>query len=144
MDKAGNIMELRIENGLLFLTCWLEYGSRETLLQNVLVDTGCAVSIFDIDLMENLGLKPKPESARIVKMYGVGGKSEYCLEQHIQNLVIGGHTCRHFRIQLGPISNDYGFDAILGNDFLMASGLTLDLANLLVFEQKKIAEHFLN
>ena len=137
-------MDLRIENGLLLLTCPLRYGGRETILQNVLLDTGCSISVFDIELMECIGLHPDPKSARIVKMYGVGGHSECCLEQQVQNLIIGDTECKHFPIQLGPILSDYGFDAILGNDFLMASGMTIDLGNLAICEKGLVDIQFLN
>lgn len=138
------MMDLRIKNGLLLASCTLVYGGQKAILHNVLLDTGCAVSIFDIDLMEDLGLMAHPEKSRIVKMYGIGGKSDSCLECHVQDLVIDGHECRHFQIQLGPISYDYGFDAILGNDFLQASGLTIDLGHLTVFEQKSAEYYYLN
>jgi hypothetical protein len=55
-------------------------------------------------------------------MTGIGGKSEYCLQQKSTTLTIDGYVFYHFRHQLGAIREPYGFNAILGNDVLSASG----------------------
>jgi len=133
-----------MDNGLLLASCTLSYQNTSALINNVLIDTGCAVSIFDIDLMEAMGLKPDCNSARIVRMYGVGGGSEACIEQEVHNLCIDNHICRQFRIQLGPIQSEYGFEAILGNDFMLACGLTIDLRQLTVLQHHARDVLFLN
>ncbi|MGV3489137.1 MAG: hypothetical protein ACO1OC_11205 [Tuberibacillus sp.] len=128
-------MELRLEDGLLMASCSITYKGISTVFSNVLLDTGCAASVFDIDLMESIGFNPDYQSARIVKMYGIGGDSEACIEQRIRDLVIDDHEVVEFTIHLGPIRTVYGFDIILGNDFMSACGLTLDLLQLAILKQ---------
>lgn len=52
-------------------------------------------------------------------MYGVGGTSEICYEQQISDLRIEQVALTDFPIQLGSIQEPYGFDGIVGIDFMM-------------------------
>lgn len=49
-------MELRVEVGLLLAKVVLEYNGEKLQLDNVLIDTGCSDTIFNTDLMEQIGL----------------------------------------------------------------------------------------
>ncbi|WP_051263352.1 aspartyl protease family protein [Tuberibacillus calidus] len=124
-------MELRLEDGLLMASCAITYKGNRTVFSDVLLDTGCAASVFDIDLMESMGFKPDCKTARIVKMYGVGG-SEACIEQRIYSLGIDDHQFAALTLHLSDIRTRYGFDAILGNDIMSTCGLMLDLLHLVI------------
>ena len=124
-------MELRLEDGLLLATSAITYNRMRMIFNNVLLDTGCAASVFDIDLMESMGFKPDCKTARIVKMYGVGG-SEACIEQRIYDFGIDDHQFTAVTLQFGDIRTRYGFGAILGNDIMSACGLMLDLLHLVI------------
>jgi hypothetical protein len=50
------MMELRLENGLPIISFSLTYQEQTINMSNVLFDTGCASTIFDTDLMANIGL----------------------------------------------------------------------------------------
>ena len=52
-------------------------------------------------------------------MYGVGGTSEICYEQQIPDFCIEDIALTDFSIQLGSIQEPYGFDGIVGIDFMM-------------------------
>jgi hypothetical protein len=45
-------------------------------------------------------------------MYGVGGYSELCYEQKVNNITIDGQKLPSFWLQLGMIKEIYGFDGI--------------------------------
>lgn len=53
-------MKINLINGLPVTDIELIYNSHSTLLENVLLDTGCATTIFDTDLVENIGLVIDP------------------------------------------------------------------------------------
>ncbi|MFC4617605.1 hypothetical protein ACFO4N_02545 [Camelliibacillus cellulosilyticus] len=130
-------MELRLENGLPMAECLLSYHGKKLFIKNVLLDTGCAVSAVDIDCASLVGLLPSRDHAKIVSMYGIGGGSEYCLEQSFDDLTFDHYEFKHFKIHLGAISYAYGFDAILGADFFRQTGMILDLRGLQVWEPEK-------
>ncbi len=59
-------------------------------------------------------------------MYGVGGTSEICYEQVIPHLKIGHIQLDTFPIQLSSTQEPYGFDGILGIDFMLKTKLIVD------------------
>ncbi|WP_379217801.1 hypothetical protein [Paenibacillus sp. GCM10012303] len=62
----------------------------------------------------------------IKRMYGVGGADELCYEQMIEGLHIETIFLPSFKLQLGMTREPYGFDGILGIDFMTAVGLKVD------------------
>jgi hypothetical protein len=65
-------------------------------------------------------------------MYGVGGYSELCYEQKVNNITIDGQKLSSFLLQLGMIKEIYGFDGILGIDFMIRTGMIIDFKNFSV------------
>lgn len=86
-------------------------------LNYVLFDTGCATTVFDTDALAKIGIQIDFINGRAKRMYGVGGTSEICYEQQISNFYI--ESILDFPIQLGSILEPYGFDGIIGIDFMM-------------------------
>jgi hypothetical protein len=103
---------------------------KSIILENVLVDTGCATTIFDTDLVEDIDLFIDRIHGRAVRMYGVGGHSEICFQQSVSNLKVNNYPLSDFILQLGMTRTPYGFDGILGVDFLVYTGLIIDFKNL--------------
>ncbi len=83
---------------------------------NVLLDTGCASTIFDTDLCEEIGLLLDLENAITRKMYGIGG-TEICIEQKVRDMIVDKFLLNDFIIQLGDVREMHGFDGIIGSDF---------------------------
>jgi len=77
-------MRIQMKNGLPVLNITIEYHTKTMILENVLLDTGCAVSVFDTDTVEEVGLTIDRNSGRAIRMYGVGGKSELCYQQNAE------------------------------------------------------------
>ncbi|GGE39790.1 hypothetical protein GCM10011391_18250 [Pullulanibacillus camelliae] len=119
-------MKITLNNGLPMVSCSIQYQNKSCYLEHVLIDSGCAVSVFDRDQVTAIDLEPSRET-RIVRMYGIGGHSECCLEMTADLLVIDQCPLTSFTFQLGTLSHTYGFDAILGIDFMIAASLVLDL-----------------
>jgi hypothetical protein len=49
-------MNIRIENGLPIVSFEINHGEKVVLLTNVLLDTGCATTIFDTDVLAQIGI----------------------------------------------------------------------------------------
>jgi hypothetical protein len=119
-------MKIRLHNGLPVADIELTFNSNSMLLRNVLLDTGCATTIFDTDLVETIGLVIEPLKGRSIRMYGIGGQSELCFQQSVDLISINGFEVNTFTLQLGMTSEPYGFSAILGVDFFIAAKLNID------------------
>jgi hypothetical protein len=123
-------MKIRIEDGLPLVSVTISYKGRQITLQDILFDTGCANTIFDTDLLEEVGIELDLINGTARRMYGVGGVGELCYEQHVENLQIDSCVLENFRLQLGMTREAYGFDGILGIDFMRAVGLRIDFDSL--------------
>ncbi|MDR9744360.1 aspartyl protease family protein [Paenibacillus taichungensis] len=122
-------MRIRLVNGLPIIEVLFTYQNQSVLLPNVLLDTGCATTIFDIDLIEPTGLTIDPIQGRAV---GIGGQSELSFQQPVHSLTLNHHTLNDFVIQLGQTKEPYGFDGILGVDFLSTLQLNIDFKDMVV------------
>ncbi len=116
-------MIIRTQSGLALAKVVLRHYTNSIILKDVLLDTGCAVTVFDTDSVEPIGLVPDRKNGILVSMFGIGGKSELCIQQFASNLEIDSYQLCHFQFQLSNLKETYGFDGILGNDFLTAAGL---------------------
>lgn len=119
-------MKIHLFNGLPIVQLTLEYNEQVMVLQNILLDTGCATTIFDTDLVEEINLLIDPYQGRAVRMFGVGGQSEVCFQQSVTGLKINGLEVQDFSLQLGMTRIPYGFDGIIGSDFLSLKNLVID------------------
>lgn len=123
-------MNIRLQNGLPIVSVTLTYNDQSAILQNVLFDTGCAATVFDTDALAAINIHIDFINGQAKRMYGVGGTSEICYEQHIPDLLIEQLRLNDFPIQLGSIQEPYGFDGILGIDFMMRAKCKVDFENL--------------
>lgn len=119
-------MKIQMQDGLPIISVSLAYKGKLIRLDGVLVDTGCSTTIFDTDEVEEVGLIIDRKGGRPRRMYGVGGESELCYEQTVTNLEIDDYLLDSFQIQLGMTKETYGFNGILGVDFMIKSGLIID------------------
>lgn len=83
-------MKIRIEDGLPLATVELVYFDKKFEFQDVLIDTGCSVTIFDTDLMAEMGVIIDFAKGIPTTMYGVGGKGEVSIQQNVGELYIDG------------------------------------------------------
>ncbi|WP_407271666.1 aspartyl protease family protein [Radiobacillus sp. PE A8.2] len=123
-------MKLRVENGLLIAKVDLEYQEKKITLNNVIVDTGCSDSIFDTDLLAEIGLFVDYVNGMPTTMYGIGGKGEVCNQQIVNGLSIGGRVLNQFPLQLGITKDLYGFDGFIGLDFMLETKMNIDFSFL--------------
>lgn len=129
-------MKIEMFDGLPIVSVSLTYKGKTMCLHDVLLDTGCSTTIFDTDEVEEIGLIIDRKNGRPRRMYGVGGESELCYEQIVSNIIINNHLFDSFQLQLGITKETYGFNGILGVDFMNESNIIIDFNEMVV--KKKI------
>lgn len=129
-------MELRVEEGILLANVEIEFQGKKLKLNNVIVDTGCSDTIFDTDVMAQIGLYIDYVNGIPTTMYGVGGKGEVCNQQLVSDLSIDGQILNQFPLQLGITQDLYGFDGFIGLDFMMETNMVVDFSELEVSYKK--------
>jgi hypothetical protein len=125
-------MKIEMCDGLPLVSVLLSYNGKIMQLNDVLLDTGCSTTIFDTDEVEAIGLIIDRNNGRPRRMYGVGGESELCYEQLVSNIKINNHLFDSFQLQLGITKETYGFNGILGIDFMIESGSIIDFKEMIV------------
>jgi hypothetical protein len=123
-------MKIRVENGLPIASLELVFGDNIKTFENVLVDTGCAVTIFDTDLMADIGIVIDFVYGIPTTMYGVGGKGEFCNQQKVSGLYIDNQLLNEFSLQLGMVQDMYGFDGLIGLNYMLKTGFKIDFSTL--------------
>ena len=82
----GCRVKIRIDDRLPFLDATLQFAGRQITLQQILVDTGSAGSVFSADAVDPLGIEPE-RTDRIRRIFGVGG-SEYVYSKRVERLAL--------------------------------------------------------
>ncbi len=123
-------MNLSIRYELPFVTVTIRYKGRNLELDNVLLDTGSAGTLFHVERLMTVGLLMEPEDM-IRRIRGVGG-TEFVFSKRVDELAVGDLSVSHFDIEVGAM--DYGFDldGIIGLDFLRAVRAKIDLGALTI------------
>jgi len=123
-------MKIRIQNGLPYVQVSLVYAGQHKTLDDVLLDTGSAGTIFSADSVLEMGLQCKFQDV-VHRIRGVGG-TEFVYSKCIDSLSLGKFELKDFEIEIGTM--DYGFviDGIVGINFLHRVGC-IDLATLEIY-----------
>jgi len=121
-------MQLQLIDGLPYTSVTITYGNEETNIENVLVDTGSASTIFSSDQMREIGISPQPDDP-LHTIRGVGG-IEAVFSRVVDSVLLGEKEVHDTEIEIGGM--DYGFkiNGILGVDILLEMGAIIDLQDL--------------
>lgn len=119
-------MRIRLQNGLLYVTVEVSYCGRCLELDNVLLDTGSAGTVFSIDRLLDIGLEYAAEDA-VHRIHGVGG-TEFVFSKTVERLALGDIYVDDFEIEIGGMNYGFEMDGIIGVDFLLRVGAFIDLA----------------
>lgn len=129
-------MKIRLQNGLPIVSLTLSRNDQTIVLNNVLFDTGCAATVFDTDALAAIGIYIDFINGRAKRMYGVGGTSEVCYEQQISEFRIEEVILDDCSIQLGSIQEPYGFDGIVGIDFMIRAKCKVNFETMTIELEK--------
>ncbi|HHW35811.1 MAG TPA: hypothetical protein GXX18_00685 [Bacillales bacterium] len=115
--------------GLPFVEATVTFRGQSMKLENVLIDTGSAGTIFNVNKLEEIGVKPEADDITQT-IQGVGGLEFVYTKKINQISITQDIKINNFRIELG--SMDYGLeiDGIIGYDFMKEVGIVIDLKDL--------------
>jgi hypothetical protein len=121
-------MKIRIQGGLPFVTVTVSYRGRAITLENVVLDTGSAGSVFQTDRMTEIDIFPELDDD-IIQIQGIGGV-EFVYTRQIEGITVGALQITDFVIEIGAMAYGFVFDGILGFDFLQQAQAIIDLSTL--------------
>ena len=118
-------MKLNLKRGLLFIPVTLIHSDRQVNLENVILDTGSAGTVFSIDKTAEAEIVPEPDDP-VREIRGIGG-TEFVVIKTVDAISIGSLQVDDFDIEIGAM--DYGeeIDGIIGLDFLLKAKAKIDL-----------------
>jgi hypothetical protein len=121
-------MKIVLRNGLPYVTATLIFQDRQIELENVLLDTGSAGTVFSTDKLAQIGLEYEP-SDLLYTIRGIGG-GEFVFVKRLDGLKVAQLAVEDFEIEASAL--DYGFEinGVLGTDFLTTVGAVIDLASM--------------
>lgn len=117
-------MNIKWKNHLPIISLTIETDDGTMSLENVLIDTGAASSLFNVDHIFENGMSITPNDT-ICKMIGIGG-AEFVIQRQINSITLAGNKITNPTVQFGEM--DYGFelDGILGVDILKQMSTLID------------------
>ena len=121
-------MNIHIYDGLPFTEVTLIHRDKAITLDRVLIDTGSAGTIFDVDELSKIDVFPEPED-QIHTIYGVGG-TEFVVEKKIDLLKLTSLELNNFPIEIGAVEYNLEMHGILGFNFLIKTKTIIDLGQL--------------
>lgn len=121
-------MKIRLVGQLPFVSVTITQDSKIAVFENVLLDTGSGSSVFSAHLLQHAGILPSPD-AIVRQMVGIGG-SESVVEIKVSEIRTGALSLADFVIESGSVNYGFGFDGIVGFDFLQATGAVIDLKKM--------------
>ena len=121
---------ITIAHGLPFVSVTIYANRTQLQLDNVLLDTGSAATVFKTTDLEQIGISLEPTDI-IHFMTGIGGR-ETIVEKQIETLALGNLSFGPFTIQMGSLSYGFQLNGIVGLDFLVKVGVVVDFEQMIV------------
>ncbi len=121
-------MQLVLRDDLLLTQIWVHHRGRQIEVADIVVDTGSAATLLAADAVAPLGIIPAPVDI-LYTIRGVGG-TETVFVRQLDRLQTGDTFLDHFAVEIGGMDYGLPIKGILGLDFLLATGATIDLSAL--------------
>ena len=121
-------MQLTLQDDLPFVRVTLAYRGRTVDIDQVLLDTGSASSIFAARAVAPIDVLPEMTDT-VYTVRGIGG-TEAVFTRQIEGVSIETQTITDFEIEVGGMNYGFDIDGILGMDFLTRAGAIINLHNL--------------
>jgi predicted aspartyl protease len=110
----------------------ITYRDQLLTLENVLLDTGSAGTIFPTDKVLAIDLQYEADDT-VHTIRGVGG-AEFVFAKKVDRLSLGELQVNDFEIEVGAMDYGLEIDGIIGVNFLTQVGAVIDLAKLKVYQ----------
>ncbi|QQK80830.1 retropepsin-like domain-containing protein [Salicibibacter cibi] len=127
-------MKINIQYGLPFVELEVTFRGKTLRLDNVLLDTGSAGTIFNANVVENIGVVPEKNDI-VDTIRGVGGV-EYVYVKNFNLIQLEEISQRDFEVEIGNMDYGMKMDGILGFDFISSAKLVVDTNKMLVYTSK--------
>jgi hypothetical protein len=121
-------MQLTLQDNLPFVQVTLTYRDKSISVEQVLLDTGSASTIFAARIVAPIDILPEMADP-VYTVRGIGGTEAVFIRQ-IDHLAIGTQTVNEFVIEVGSMNYGFDIDGILGMDFLTRAGAIVNLHEL--------------
>jgi hypothetical protein len=127
-------IELRLLHDLPIVSVDIVYKGQTLYLERVLLDTGSAGTIFDADIVTEIGARPEGSDQTAI-LHGIGG-TEIVFTKWFDSVSLGGASVSPCKIQIGAM--DYGIEiqGILGFDFIRAAKLVIDTDEMRIYSKE--------
>jgi predicted aspartyl protease len=121
-------MKLELRHNLPFTSASLSHQGKSIDIKAILIDTGSSSTVMSADLVEAIGIVPRPDDI-LNKLRGIGG-TEVVYSRVVDRLAVGDAYLSDFDIEIGGM--DYGFEiyGIIGMDFLRRTGSVINLRDM--------------
>ncbi len=121
-------MQLTLQDDLPFVRVTLAYRGQAITIDQVLLDTGSASSIFAAHAVAAIDILPEMTDT-VYTVRGIGG-TEAVFTRRIEGVTIAAQTIADFEIEVGSMNYGFDIDGILGMDFLTRAGAIINLRDL--------------
>ena len=127
-------MKINIQYGLPFVELDVTFRGKKLRLDNVLLDTGSAGTVFNANVLEKIDVVPE-ENDVVDTIRGVGGV-EYVYVKNFDLIQFEEISQKDFKVEIGNMDYGMKIDGILGFDFICSAKLVIDTSKMLVYTSK--------
>lgn len=127
-------MNIDVKYGLPFVEVTICYREKELQLKHVLLDTGSAGTVFNADVVDNIGIRVEPEDI-LNKIRGIGG-IEIVYSKCFDFVRLADVSLEGFEVEIGEMDYGMQIDGILGFDFIRSASLVIDSKELRIAVQE--------
>lgn len=127
-----NMYSLNNRDGLLYAAVKLTFGSKSTVVDNVIIDTGAFHTIILTDYLDDLDIEFS-EDDELIKASGYGGIQFSSVRKKIDKICIGDIVLEDIKIDFGVIDPKDRVNGLIGMDFLRQARVVIDLVDLVMY-----------
>lgn len=120
-------MNIEFRDGLLFTSIQITYNGVSKVIDNMVIDTGCAKTLIVSEVVEEINIRVEPDDELIV-CQGIGGR-EVSFVKHIDLIKLENIEFKNKDIDFSNIDYE-GINGLVGLDLLIEAGIIIDLDKL--------------
>ena len=120
-------MNIEFRDGLLFTSIQITYNGVSKVIDNMVIDTGCARTLIVSEVVEEINIRVEPDDELIV-CQGIGG-TEVSFVKHIDLIKLENIEFKNKDIDFSNIDYEW-INGLVGLDLLIEAGIIIDLDKL--------------
>lgn len=120
-------MNIEFRDGLLFTSIQITYNGVSKVIDNMVIDTGCARTLIVSEVVEEINIRVEADDELIV-CQGIGG-TEVSFVKHIDLIKLENIEFKNKDIDFSNIDYE-GINGLIGLDLLIEAGIIIDLDKL--------------